>query len=104
MSPVDASDLKLVSPAATSHATNSVVSSFDNAMVVTVFFATAAAAGVTGTPPTGETERYDLFNGNLQGLSSNDELQAASGATGVKTATSSQSVKSYAAILTLRPA
>ncbi|MGH8753614.1 MAG: DUF6701 domain-containing protein [Burkholderiales bacterium] len=91
---------------ALTHATPSVTTTVANAMLVTSH---AFHSSATWTPPTGMTEAYDIATrtvGSSAGVAieSNYVLQAAIGATGVKTATaSSQADGGNAHILALRP-
>jgi len=83
------------------HATPSVVTTVDNAMLVTSHTFSSAT---TWTPPTGMTEGFDVLGG-LQATEGNYVLQATAGATGEKTATAAADADvGNAHILALTPA
>ncbi len=86
-------------PSGLSHSTPSVTTTVPNTMLVTSF---AIALDTTWTPPTGQTERYDVFSGGTTS-EGNDQLQIAAGASGVKTATAADDTVGAAHILALRP-
>jgi len=83
----------------TSHATPSVTTAFNNTMLITSHG--VGAATTTWTPPSGMSEQVDA-NGGSAALEMNYLPQAASGSTGVRTATSSTSGTGNAHILALR--
>src|SRR5207247_3535759 len=83
----------------TSHATPSVTTAFNNTMLITSHG--VGAATTTWTPPLGMSEQVDA-NGGSAALEMNYLPQAASGSTGVRTATSSTSGTGNAHILALR--
>jgi hypothetical protein len=83
------------------HATPSVDTTVDNAMLVTSHTFSSAA---TWTEPTGMTEGFDVLGG-LQATEGNHVLQPTAGATGAKTATAAADADvGNAHILALRPA
>ncbi len=86
-------------PFGTAHSTPSVTTTGPNEVLVTSFMVNATS---TFTPPGGETERYDVASGDTTS-EGNDQLQAAAGATGVKTATAFAAGLGAAHILALRP-
>ncbi len=86
-------------PFGTAHSTPSITTTGPNEMLVTSFMVNATT---TFTPPGGETERYDVASGDTTS-EGNDQLQAAGGATSVKTATAADSGLGAAHILALRP-
>src|SRR2546425_8458874 len=83
----------------TSHATPSVTTAFNNTMLITSHG--VGAASTTWNPPSGMSEQVDA-NGGSAALEMNYLPQAASGSTGVRTATSSTSGTGNAHILVLR--
>lgn len=96
-------------PYSLSHATQSVTTTLDNAMIVT---AHAFATSTTWSPPTGMTEAYDaqyqpIPQGQGHSIEGNHVLQATAGATGIKTASaagvSGDQDDGNAHVLALRP-
>jgi len=92
-------------PSGTAHATPNVTTGVANAMVVT---AHTFASSRTWTPPSGMTESYDRPSGansaTGQSIAGSRVLQAASGATGAKTATAAGNADAgNTHILALRP-
>src|SRR2546427_4533445 len=83
----------------TSHATPSVTTAFNNTMLITSHG--VGAASTTWNPPSGMSEQVDA-NGGSAALEMNYLPQAASGSTGVRTATSSTSGTGKALVLMLR--
>lgn len=84
----------------------SITTTAANAWVVTFFLAALPSSGPgTITPPPGETERveYEFTGGIYFLIEVNDELQAAAGATGTKTASSSVSYLFNSGILAMNP-
>jgi hypothetical protein len=83
------------------HSTPSVTTTGPNEMLVTSF---VILQGTTFTPPAGETQRYQVQSaGTNTDSEGNDQLQAAAGATGVKTATAANNGLGATHILALRP-
>jgi hypothetical protein len=90
-------------PDATVLSTPSITTTGANEMLVTSF---AILQPTTFTPPAGETQRYQVLStggGDTTTSEGNDQLQAAAGATGVKTATTADNGLGAAHILALRP-
>ncbi len=89
-------------PNGTSHATPSITTTSSNSMLVASF---TAAPEVRWTPPAGMTERFDIRAGGGagSGTSGTDQVQAAAGATGAKTATSDVAGVGVTHLLALRP-
>jgi len=94
-------------PAGVSNTTSfpapTVTTTFANDMIVTAH--TVNANNSNWTPPAGMTERLDLVagSGSFVSIEQNDVLQAAPGATGAKTATSSVSGGGGGITLALKP-
>jgi len=100
-SPVDVENGQ-PTPNGLTHTAPSVNTTVANTMLVTGH--TYSSAG-TWTPPGGMTERVDVQGGGLQSTEINHVLQAATGATGTKSATASTDADGgNAHILALRPA
>lgn len=104
--PIDVA-LGQATPDGTDHATPSVTTTLDGAMVVASF---AVAAGATWAPQTaGLIERYDVTSNpagppfSRMASEGTDQLQAAAGVTGTKVSRASQSEVGAAHILALAP-
>src|SRR5439155_2594334 len=101
--PIDANGAGWTTASATSHSTQSITTTANNALLV-ASFAVGAATDIANqwTPPAGMTERED---GGAQAvaLGVDEQLQATPGATGVKTATSAKRAVGATHILALKP-
>jgi hypothetical protein len=96
--PIDV-DAGQLTPANITQSTPSITTTGPNEMLVTSFTMNTQTAY---TPPAGETQRYQLA-GQQSTVEGNDELQAAAGATGARTATVTNADVGAAHILALRP-
>jgi GT2 family glycosyltransferase len=90
------------------YVTPSITTTVNNAMIVATFSVGGASSGLSITPPTGMTERYDISVGNtsVQTQESADAVQAVAGATGQRTAIGSvagNAAAGVAHIMALRP-
>lgn len=97
--PIDA-EAGQPTPISTFHSTPSITTTVANTMLVASF---AAKGAGTWTPPAGMTERYDVASNNFAAEGA-DQVQAAAGATGVKTATSTRNGIGATDLLALKPA
>lgn len=84
----------------TSHTLTGITTTGSNRRIVGVV---GVAASVAITPPGTATERYDTTAGSVVAVESFDQAQAAAGATGDLTATTSASQNSATVLLALKP-